>query len=153
MQEKPITVLVGYSKSTHYRLYTEDGLSTEQRKEQMIFDGMDGVVINTRRTTSVSGCWEDIEAQPKLIEELVGPKGLAFIALLNKQRVQIRHITTPVRGRKKKVKILFDELVVVSAWQFSLKKNGSPIVPPEQVMMALEKHLGAKVRPQKWVLK
>lgn len=153
---KHFPVLVGttWEKSRrvdHYRLYGTTRGNAKDRNETMVFDGMDGVVIDDAPSTRVKGCWADVKGQPGIIEELVGPKGLAFLELLADLRLKTSYVTTPVRGRRKKVEVLFTEVRVVSAWQFSVVSSQG-FNTQRLTLSALRKYLGKIPRKHEWVL-
>ena len=148
-----IRVLVGSTRKesqcvSHFRLYA----TSNARRETMIFDGMDGVVIDKFRATAVKGCWADVEGRPLAIRWLVGSKGLSFLRILLPRRMKIVSVTTPV-GRWNKAEILFTELRVISAWQFSVVSSpGVEDKAQKAVLFALRRHLGMNLRRIEWVL-
>ncbi len=144
---------VGMPCSEHYRLYGTRRVSASDREKTMVFDGMDGVVINDAPSTNVSGCWADVESQPATIEYLVGPKGLAFLKLLVKNRKRTAYFTYGVGknkrvSKRKRTTTIISELRVVSAWQFTVVGYESEKV----IFRALKKHLKMTPRKQEWVL-
>lgn len=116
----------------------------------MLFNGMDGVIISDAPSRGANGCWADVDAQPVIIEGLVGPKGLAFLKLLKKVRVRTQYVTSPVRGQRKKTKVLFREIHVVSAWQFTVVDG---FATEKLILSAIKKHLKMNPKKQEWVLK
>ena len=133
------TILLGGSmRYDHYCLYRDTPIDPRKAtKKLMVFNGMDHVIINDNPSTHVSGCWKDIKSRPKIIKELVGSKGLAFLKLLVKQQA--------VKGR-----VLFTELQVISAWQFTIVSTGRSTKP--MVSSALREHLGIDLKFKKWNL-
>ena len=121
----------------HYRLY---GVADSDQNENLatrVFDGMDGVVVDATPSTQGKGCWLDIEQNPRTIEQLIGPRGLAFLKILNR------------RMSEGGVSLL--ELRVVSAWQFSvLTPNNDSTV--DLVFPALQEHLSRVPVRFEWVL-
>ncbi len=153
---EPMDVLAGTTwppgspRHDHYRLYGTKPVSRKNRTRQMVFDGMDGVVINDDPSTNRTGCWADVEARPGVIEGLVGPKGLAFLELLNKKRTRTRYFKTRSHGREKRFLVSFTKLRVVSAWQFTLFSTGGST--RRIVFSALRKHIGMSPKLKNWVL-
>src|SRR3989344_3191442 len=97
-----VTVLAGdtwgeSSDHRHRRHYLIRSKSTKinDRIGDMVFDGMDGIFIDEKVGTNVKGCWSDVSANPEVIKELIGPKGLKFLELLEKQRMSRRYVETP----------------------------------------------------------
>lgn len=159
--KKSIPVLAGTTwpagspRLDHYRLYTDEVSAPKIRKETMVFNGMDGVVINDDPSTKTTGCWADIESQPKVIEELVGPRGLAFLKLLSKHRTKTAYFfygsgKAHRKSKKKKTTVFISEIRVVSAWQFTVVSSGGG--SRRRVFSALRKHTGLIPIKKDWVI-
>ena len=145
----------GSPRLDHYRLDTDKRPATNVRKKTMVFNGMDGVIINDDPSTETTGCWADIESQPRVIEKLVGPRGLAFLKLLSKHRTKTGHYYYGIeksrrRSKKKKTAVFFTEVRVTSAWQFTVVSGGGGT--RRIVFSTLRKHVGLIPRKKDWVI-
>ena len=145
----------GSPRLDHYRLYNDKSSTPQIRKKTMVFNGMDGVVINDDPSTETTGCWVDIESQPEKIKNLVGSKGLAFLKLLSKDRTKTGHFYYGIgkkrrKSKKKRTTVFFTEVRVTSAWQFTVVSNGEST--RRTVFSALRKHTGLIPRKKDWTI-
>ena len=152
---KHVVVMVGRSEDnriyfqTHFRLYTNSDRS--DRVQRMVFDGSDGVTIG-EAWCEVNTHWFDLKEKPDAVKKLVGPKGFAFLKILNRLRVKSQKGRTPVRRRKRKPKVFFFELQVISAWQFVITSRYSSDDTRKIVFAALQKHLRMIPKTKIWIL-
>lgn len=107
-------------------------------KKGRIADGMDGVIVSAAGSRIPGDvCWPDVQANPKAVRSIIGPRGLKFLQSLMKQK------GFPA----------IEELHIVSAWQIKILVARERWSNPDRLVLpALKTVLGKKLAVEKWSL-